>query len=695
MYPVHSGMHGAFGPPTGVPQMPMPPLGLPVSQDGTGVMPPGMPRGGWMLQPRRGPPPGVTHGPPSIIHGLLYPPSSQQSATGTGIVPPTSPPPSGTTVPLPVGAPPRMHMHPQFTTGTGVDLSVGTGTVDPHITALMAAGADMGIQSDMAAILDGSTGTGSRVVEYTGTGVAAGGDGVVDGIDGTMWTEHKAKDGRIFWHSNLTGKSTWEKPDELKSADEVLWSSQTPWKQYTAVDGRNFWFNKDTKESVWDTPEAVLKAKEEMSQQEVWTTPFDDKSEARKKLKVLFEQKDFSVKTRWEEALKLIQADPRYKLFSILASGEKKQVYTEFLTYLQRRAKEEVRVARIKARETIVEAVNSWKNIHPAARYSDFAQDHHEQPWWSKLDERERVDLYQESIEEYERDEWSDSRRLKHDSVIAITERLDQLENVTFESSWTDVLKKINKDVFFEKFDMTDILTCWQNYVYKSDKQDRDRRRGKAFRLFRRRRQKLLAVFRTMAADGRLCERDVWPSFFKKNNMDANPAYYDMLGQPGSAPWDLWNEIYDSVCTEYDSHKSLVKKCMCRTGVHVSPESTFEWFDKLLHSEAEYAAIPKGNAKLVFEHLLKKAKRSQLRAYVSPPAALGDTTSAPATTTATTTAGGGGGSGGSDDDVTMGSSSATAAVGVLESSGNSTAPTTAKNAFGSLATVDGATTGGT
>ena len=40
---------------------------------------------------------------------------------------------------------------------------------------------------------------------------AAGGGG---------WTEHTAPDGRTYYYHKETGKSAWEKPDELKTAQD-------------------------------------------------------------------------------------------------------------------------------------------------------------------------------------------------------------------------------------------------------------------------------------------------------------------------------------------------------------------------------------------------------------------------------------------------------------------------------------------
>lgn len=35
------------------------------------------------------------------------------------------------------------------------------------------------------------------------------------------WAEHTAADGRKYYHNKVTKATTWEKPNELKTADEV------------------------------------------------------------------------------------------------------------------------------------------------------------------------------------------------------------------------------------------------------------------------------------------------------------------------------------------------------------------------------------------------------------------------------------------------------------------------------------------
>lgn len=53
----------------------------------------------------------------------------------------------------------------------------------------------------------------------------------------SVWTEHKAQDGRTYWYNKVTKVSSWEKPTELMSALEKA-EANTPWKEFKAPDGR-------------------------------------------------------------------------------------------------------------------------------------------------------------------------------------------------------------------------------------------------------------------------------------------------------------------------------------------------------------------------------------------------------------------------------------------------------------------------
>ena len=52
-----------------------------------------------------------------------------------------------------------------------------------------------------------------------------------------------------YYYKAESGQSTWDKPDELKTEEELAQNS-TPWKTYKTAEGREYYYNTETKQSV-------------------------------------------------------------------------------------------------------------------------------------------------------------------------------------------------------------------------------------------------------------------------------------------------------------------------------------------------------------------------------------------------------------------------------------------------------------
>ncbi|CAF1213117.1 unnamed protein product [Adineta steineri] len=86
----------------------------------------------------------------------------------------------------------------------------------------------------------------------------------------TLWTEHKAPDGRTYYYNSISKESRWDKPDELKSSTEII-LSQCPWREYKSDNGRIYFHNIDTKESRWTKPKEFEDIEKMIAQQKTNT----------------------------------------------------------------------------------------------------------------------------------------------------------------------------------------------------------------------------------------------------------------------------------------------------------------------------------------------------------------------------------------------------------------------------------------
>lgn len=96
---------------------------------------------------------------------------------------------------------------------------------------------------------------------------AAGATNNASGGTISEWTEHKAPDGRTYYHNSVTKQSSWQKPDCLKTPGELL-LSQCPWKEYTADNGKVYYHNVNSKESRWVIPPELEEIKAKIAAEE-------------------------------------------------------------------------------------------------------------------------------------------------------------------------------------------------------------------------------------------------------------------------------------------------------------------------------------------------------------------------------------------------------------------------------------------
>ncbi|XP_066287093.1 pre-mRNA-processing factor 40 homolog B-like isoform X2 [Branchiostoma lanceolatum] len=231
-------------------------------------MPPGMaPPPGFL------PPPGMGQLPPRTIP----PPGMSQPPPGMSVPPPgMTMPPFGHPPPMPgmpMMPPPGMTMPPMGMPGTQAQ-APGT-TAAPAITAMASGAPGVTTQADPTGTKVTGFVSGSDQPMQSATAVnpqmasvqqesVAGSPGTASPAqtsekskdEKSLWTEHKAPDGRTYFYNSKTKQSTWEKPAELKTHAELLLDS-CPWKEFKADSGKVYFYNSQTKESRWTIPKEL------------------------------------------------------------------------------------------------------------------------------------------------------------------------------------------------------------------------------------------------------------------------------------------------------------------------------------------------------------------------------------------------------------------------------------------------------
>lgn len=67
------------------------------------------------------------------------------------------------------------------------------------------------------------------------------------------WSQARAPDGRTYWYSRSTGRTTWADPSPAPVSEQAV-KSQSVWKQHHADDGRVYYYNSATQKTQWHAP---------------------------------------------------------------------------------------------------------------------------------------------------------------------------------------------------------------------------------------------------------------------------------------------------------------------------------------------------------------------------------------------------------------------------------------------------------
>ncbi|XP_013421515.1 pre-mRNA-processing factor 40 homolog A [Lingula anatina] len=253
------------------------------------------------------------------------------------------------------------------------------------------------------------------------------------------WTEHKAPDGRTYFYNATTKQSSWEKPDELKTPAELLYS-KCPWKEHKADSGKVYFHNSQNKESRWTKPKELedIDGESEDEDKPVETKPisFKNKKEAIEAFKTLLKEKDVPSNTTWEQVMKLIINDPRYGALKHL--NEKKQAFNAYKTQRSKEEKEQERLRAKQAKEDLENFLLHTDKIHSTIKYRRADQLFAELEIWKNVPDRDRRDIYEDVIHVIAKREKEEAKTLRKRNIKVFNEILDNMPSLTYRTTWSE-----------------------------------------------------------------------------------------------------------------------------------------------------------------------------------------------------------------------------------------------------------------
>jgi len=372
----------------------------------------------------------------------------------------------------------------------------------------------------------------------------------------------------------------------MKSEEERLREGKTAWREYSTSEGKKYFYNTETKQSVWEEPQELKflretqKKEKEAEEKKPPPSRLDlhiaskggplRKSEALEILREWFEEKEVTLKWKWEQAAEAMKNDSRCSAFSNLSAGEKRQAFAEFQSQYEKRRKETERERRAQARNALQAAVASWEwGSDASATFKAFAIDHHKEKWWNVLPGEDNEELFQdilqEALDRYGKTGGGSKRKDEEGTGMSTEEakkRLLQLfENrpdwdVHFE--WEQVKEALQDNVYSQSLGKLGTLDCWQEYIEGKQEERKKEVQQQKQREGRKAREAFAELLEESAgSDGWLDSHSTWKDFVERTRED--DRLINMIGQQGSGARDLFEDKLEELEDEYAKAKPIVK----------------------------------------------------------------------------------------------------------------------------------------
>jgi len=489
------------------------------------------------------------------------------------------------------------------------------------------------------------------------------------------WTEHVSPDGRKFYYNKNTKESTWEKPNMLKTQEEL----QCEWAEYFTKEGKPYYYNSKTKKSQWDKPKEYAEIVEKRKQQEQQASSQAQTSHIIlesdiNKLNELFQSQNLKMPAPSTSEMNppsaTLPAQPINPLIEIdmkLREAEEKRKLNAI--NLESCSKEELeRLFKDMLRRAGITSTWKWEDCERVLNK--------EEVWKSIKTFQEKRALFNEYIKECKNRE-RDEIKLKREKLkVKFRQMLEEDSTLTSDSKFSQIIMKFCHDERWRAIDERDREEYFQDFLDELEKRENEEKRiiketkMKNFRKVLQERIKVSTqikwkdiilnfkddpLFNSLEKWDRLKnftdfiteleikekeEKEKNKKYFEYRNRENfreflqekiemneltidshwvnfvhsikdSVEYLNLLGQEGSTPKDLFDDAINNLKEEYKKNKGILKKVLKQNSIKFVADSSYDYFDEMLRNHKEYKNMKNEIKLTLYAHLIKKLKEKE------------------------------------------------------------------------------------
>ncbi len=514
------------------------------------------------------------------------------------------------------------------------------------------------------------------------------------------WTEHKTADGKRFFYNHKTKESTWEKPDTLKTAEEL----QCDWSEYFNKEGRAYYYNSKTKKSQWEKPKEFLdmmERKKRMQDQEehiklnefIQTQKLNiptnitslieannpsglnasnpigimpninthinqiplpgkksnqnahmsssnsanlntlsalseienkireneekkfnpnidldklPKEEAYKLFKDMLRRAGITATWKWEDCERVLYKEAIWKI--IKTFKEKRNLFDEYIKECKTRERDELQLKRDKLKTKFRQMLEEDLCLTSDTKFSDAIKKFCSDERWRAIDERDREDLFQDYLDDLEKRETEEKRILKETKIRQFKRILEE-KRLPSSTKWKEICLNFKEDPFFNSMEKIDRMKTFSDYITElENKEKAERDWNKKLNEYRNR-EYFRDFLQSLVDRNEINSKSKWKNFVNVIKDDSN--YINLLGQEGSTPKDLFDDVVSILKEDYKRNKDTLKKILKINSIKFNSESPYNEFEQKLKSYDDFSLITEDMRYILWSNLTHKLKEKE------------------------------------------------------------------------------------
>ena len=238
----------------------------------------------------------------------------------------------------------------------------------------------------------------------------------------------------------------------------------------------------------------------------------------------LLQSEGFTSQSKWEQ----VSASTAYREL-VPVTGERKQLFAEFLNFIRKKEGDERRKRVQSARSDFEKALSEWvtpENCN-SLTFPRAAEHFHAHTFWPLLPEDELDDIFQSYVDDFERNNRSLIADHRRSQISKLTEKFAQDERCNSDTPFEKVIP------LYPGHSKFDLLRGWEEFVEESDRAETARKR----KLRHRKERRARLAFRQVLSDLDISDKS-WPEIHQL--VKDRECYIELVGSRGSQPFDLY-----------------------------------------------------------------------------------------------------------------------------------------------------------